>query len=197
VENIFWYYPENFLTRLNKFGQENQLSFDFYSADPAKPLTDECFFIVDSDLKSEAVTLWLEIKKQLRAGARMIVLDGGFNSIEGQASLKLKPLPGREYLALLSILRLWLDKANGLKLYPGFEELKEKLNGFEPEDLALAGGLDLSSVKAAVDLLAANKPRKFIFGQRLLRSESWKENLLAVWNLSLAVDGQIFPLSSK
>jgi hypothetical protein len=37
------------------------------------------------DLKSEAVTLWLEIKKQLRAVARMIVLDGGFNSIEGQA----------------------------------------------------------------------------------------------------------------
>jgi len=197
VENVFWYYPENFLTRVNEFEKENQPGFDFYSAGLDKPLADECFFIVDSDLKSEAVTLWLEIKKQLRTGARMITLDSGFNSIESQANLRLKPLPGKEYLALLSILKLWLAHANGLKLYPGLEELKEMLNGFEAEELAAASGLDLSEVKAAVDLLVTTKSWKIIFGQHLLRSESWKENLLAVWNLSLAVDGQIFPLSSK
>jgi len=195
--NVFWYYPENFLTRLSEFKQENQLVFDLNPGSSGEPPTDECFFIVDSDLKSEAVTLWLEVKKQLRAGARMIVLDSWSNSIESQASLKLKPLPGKEHLALLSILRLWLDKANGLELSPGLQKLREELSGFKPEDLALASGLDLSSVKAAVDLLAANKSWRFIFGERLLRLENWKENLQAVWNLGLAVDGQIFPLSSR
>jgi len=197
LQNVFWYYPEEFLARLTEFEQENHLGFDHYSLSPEGLSGRDSFFILDSDLKSEAVTLWLEIKKQLRAGAKMVVLDTGFNSIEAQAELRLKPLPGKESLAILSILRLLLDKPDSLKFYPGLKELADRLSHYKPEDLVEASGLDFFSVKTAADLLAGNKSWRFIFGQRFLRQENWQENLLAAWNLNLGLSGQVLPLSTK
>ncbi|HQO76137.1 MAG TPA: 2Fe-2S iron-sulfur cluster-binding protein [Candidatus Saccharicenans sp.] len=196
--DVFWYYPENFLSRLKGFEEQNRLEFDYSSLSSNQWPDKGCFFILDSDLKSEAVTLWLKIKKQLRAGARLITLDSGFNSVEVQANLKLKPLPGREYLALLAIFKLWLDKQPGsLKFYPGLEELAGKLSHYQVEELAASSGLGVASVEAAVNLLAGNNHWTFILGERFLRQASWQENLLAVWNLSLGLAAQILPVSSK
>jgi hypothetical protein len=71
----------------------------------------------------------------------------------------------------LSILRLWLDKANGLNCIL-FRRIKEKLSGFEPEDLALASGLDLSSVKAAVIYWLLRNPGSLFLASVYMRSES-------------------------
>ena len=197
-QDIFWYYPENFLSRLKGFEEQNGLEFDYCSISSGQWPDQPCFFVLDSDLKSEAVTLWLKIKKQLRAGARLITLDSGFNSVESQADLKIKPFPGKEYLALVAIFKLWLDKQpGGLKFYPGLEELTGKLSHYQVEELAGASGLDLTSVETAVNLLAGNNHWTFILGERFLRQANWQENLLAVWNLSLGLNGQILPVSSR
>ncbi|MGB4298219.1 MAG: 2Fe-2S iron-sulfur cluster-binding protein [Candidatus Saccharicenans sp.] len=197
-QDIFWYYPENFLSRLKGFEEQNGLEFDYCSISSGQWPDQPCFFVLDSDLKSEAVTLWLKIKKQLRAGARLITLDTSFNSVESQADLKIKPFPGKEYLALVAIFKLWLDKQpGGLKFYPGLEELSGKLSHYRVEELAAASGLDLTSVEAAVNLLAGNNHWTFILGERFLRQANWQENLLAVWNLSLGLNGQILPVSSR
>ncbi|MDM7920171.1 MAG: hypothetical protein QUS12_13535, partial [Methanosarcina sp.] len=60
-----------------------------------------------------------------------------------------------------------------------------------------ASGLDMASVEAAVNLLAGNNHWTFILGERFLRQASWQENLLAVWNLSLGLHGQILPVCSR
>jgi len=46
-------------------------------------------------------------------------------------------------------------------------------------------------------LLAGNNHWTFILGERFLRQANWQENLLAVWNLSLGLNGQILPVSSR
>ncbi len=197
-QDVFWYYPENFLSRLKGFEEQNGLEFDYCSISSGQWPDQPCFFVLDSDLKSEAVTLWLKIKKQLRAGARLITLDSGFNSVESQADLKIKPFPGKEYLALVAIFKLWLDKQpGGLKFYPGLEELTGQLSHYQVEELAGASGLDLTSVETAVNLLAGNNHWTFILGERFLRQANWQENLLAAWNLSLALHGQILPVCSR
>lgn len=196
VKNFFWFYPETFLKRIDEFEKENQVKFNHW-INPDRLSEFRSYLVLDSDLKSEAPTFWLELNKWLRNGAKLVLLDSGLNKIERSAAVWLKSEPGREYLTLLALLKLLLEKIIGFSFYSGFEQIVEKLNQVSGEILAEVSGVKQADVEKAVGLLVDNQPSAIIFGQRFLRQETWRRNLWAVWNLALKLEAEVFPITSR
>jgi predicted molibdopterin-dependent oxidoreductase YjgC len=196
MKNFYWFYPEAFLEKIAEFEKENEVDF-------SRELNCNClsesksFLVLDADLKAEAVTFWLEINRRLRTGARLVILDSGLNRLERASSFTLKCQPGREFLTLFGLLKLMMGKDPGLNFYPGFDLLVEKLNQISAETLAEASGVRSEDLEKVAELLLAYRPAAIIFGERFLRQENWKKNLLSLWNLALKLEARLFPVTSR
>jgi predicted molibdopterin-dependent oxidoreductase YjgC len=195
IKNLYWFYPGEFLRKIGQFEKETRVRFN-RKINLARFSEFKSFLVVDSDLKAGAVTLWLEVNRALRTEARLIVLDSGLNGIDQTAAIRLKCRPGGEYLSLLALLRILIDRDIGLSFFPGFDCIAEKLNQVCADILAQASGLDLDDLKKAAAVLVENQPAALIFAERFLRQDIWKSNLQAVWNLALKLEAEIFPLTS-
>jgi len=196
VKNLYWFYPGEFLRKIGQFEEENRVRFK-RKINPAFFSEVRSFLVIDSDLKCEALTFWMEVNRALRKGARLIVLDSGLNRIEQTAAVRLKCRPGREYLSLTALLKILIDRDTSLSFIPGFDFIVEKLNRVSCDHLAQASGLDVDDLKRAAEVLIENQPVALIFAERFLRQDVWKSNLQAAWNLALKLEAEIFPVSSR
>jgi NADH dehydrogenase/NADH:ubiquinone oxidoreductase subunit G len=196
IKNIFWFYPEFFLKKLSLFENENRI--DFRRILKLKELSKfQTFVFVDLDLKAEALTAWLEIRKQLKKEARLVILDSGANSSARAAEVDLKCRPGKENLALLSLLNQVIKKSDSMSTYDGYSAFLNELKKVPEEELTKETELMTSDLARAAQILLENKPVTFLFGQRFLRQAAAKENLAALWNLSLKLEGCMIPVTSR
>ncbi len=196
TDRLYYFYPEAFLERIASFecrqGIELGRSIDFKELDGYGS-----FLLVDIDLSSEALTLWLEMRKSRRRGARLLVLDSGINRSGQTAEVNLQCLPGKETEALLALLKKVILKFPGLSFYPGYERLLAELALWSEEELARAGGLQEREIERAAEVLLSSRPSLFLFGQRLLRQPRWSENLAALWNLGLRLEAGLVPVTGR
>ena len=196
IKNLFYFYPGAFLEKIAFFEKENGIKLDrglkLQELSQAKTLV-----LVDSDLKAEALTVWLEVRKKLRRGAGLIVLDPGLNRSGLTADLSLRCEPGKESQALLAILKQIIKKATSLSFYHGYDRLLDDLGKISEEQLTQECGLKNQEIERAAQVLLENQPVAFIFGERLLRQPGWQQNLKALWNLDLRLEGRLFLLTSR
>ncbi|MGB9894001.1 MAG: molybdopterin-dependent oxidoreductase, partial [Candidatus Saccharicenans sp.] len=196
IKNLFYFYPEVFLKKIADFEDKYQVKLS--RGIRLQRLAEfQTFVLVDCDLKSEALTWWLEVKKQLRKGARLVILDSGLNRSEIAADLSLKCRPGKEPLALLSLLKQVAGKASRLTFYPAYDKLQDGLKELSEEKLSQISGLQIPDLNRATEILRSNQPLVFIFGPRLLRQAHWLQSLAALWNLSLRLEAGLVPITSK
>lgn len=196
IRSIFWFYPEFFLNKISLFEEENGI--DIRRLIKLKELAKfQTFVLVNLDLKTEAPTVWLEIRKQLGKGARLISLDSGVRASVPGAAVDLKCWPGKENLALLSLLNQVIKKSDSRIIRDGYGAFLKELKKIPEEGLAQETELKSSDLARAAQILLENKPVAFLFGQRFLRQSAAKENLTALWNLSLGLEGCLIPVTSK
>lgn len=196
TDNLYHFYPEDFLERMAAFekqqGIEIRKKVDFKELERYRT-----FVLVDTDLKSEALAFWLEVKKELRRGARLLVLDSGLNGCGQTAGVDLRCLPGMEAEALLALLKRVVLKSPQLSFYPGYHRLLDELNSWPEERLTRESGLGKAELDRATEILLSSSPALFIFGQRFLRQPRWAENLAALWNLQLRLESGLLPVTGK
>lgn len=196
TDNLYYFYPENFLERIAAFeaqqGISLQRTIDFMAFDKYRT-----FVLVDIDLNSEALALWLEIKKRLRQGAGLLVLDSGLNRSGQGAGVTLSCLPGKETEALLALLKRVILKSSQLSFYPGYHQLLEELNLLPEDQLAREGGLSPAELDRAARILLDLPPAIFLFGERFMRQPRWTENLTALWNLHLRLESGLLPVTGR
>lgn len=196
TDNLYHFYPEDFLERMAAFANQQGIEFrrkvDFKEFERYRT-----FVLVDTDLKSEALAFWLEVKKELRRGARLLVLDSGLNGCGQTAGVNLRCLPGKEAEALLALLKRVVLKSPQLSFYPGYHRLLDELNLWPEERLTEESGLGVAELDRATEILLESSPALFIFGQRFLRQAGWKENLAALWNLRLRLEAGLLPVTGK
>lgn len=196
TDNLYYFYPEDFLERISAF--ENQQGIEFRRKFDLKEFERyRTFFLVDSDLKSEALAAWLEVKKGLRQGARLLVLDSGLNRCGQANGVTLRCLPGKEAEALLALLKRVVLKSTQLSFYPGYHRLLDELDLWPEDLLARESGLAIEELNRATEILLGSSPALFLFGQRFLRQPRWRENLTALWNLHLRLESGLLPLTGK
>lgn len=196
VENIFWFYPEDYLTRLGDFERGQGINFG-RKIDGLKLSETNLFLVVESDLKTEALKLWLQLKGKLREGARLITLDCGFNSLGLFATCRLECRPETEYLSLLLLQKKILEKRTGLDFVQGSAIWREQLEKIPEEFLLDKTGLHPDEVEKTAELILENKPTMIFFGQRLVRQKSWSQNLLGLWNLAMAAGAEARPVTMR
>lgn len=196
TDNLYYFYPGDFLERISEFERQQGIKvrkkIDFKELERYR-----IFVLVDTDLMSEALACWLEIKKRLRQGAGLLVLDSGPNRSGQTARVHLRCLPGTETEALLALLKRVVSRSRQLSFYPGYHRLLDEL-GLWPEDwLARESGLVGVELDRAAEILLASSPALFIFGQRFLRQPRWAENLAVLWNLHLRLESGLLPVSGS
>ncbi|MGB9863115.1 MAG: 2Fe-2S iron-sulfur cluster-binding protein [Candidatus Saccharicenans sp.] len=196
TENIFWFYPENFLTRLGEFEKDHNVNFG-RRIEEEKISGIKTFLVVDSDLKNEALKLWLQVRRNLSHSVRLITLGSGYDGSELWASIKLKCSPGTESLALALLHKKIIEKKTGLDFVEGHDRWREKLSELPEEILLRATGLEPSKVEEAAGWLLNHQPAIIFFGQRLLRQERWTLNLIFLWNLGLAAGAEVRPVTVR
>jgi predicted molibdopterin-dependent oxidoreductase YjgC len=196
VSQIFWYYPENFFTRIIQFEKEQLVNIISLSSSWQDLSGFRSFLVLDSDLKDDVPLFWIEVNHILRENSGLILIDSGKNRTSQKARVKIQCGPGREFLVLLSILKLVAEKS-GLSFYSGFTHLLGELSQISVDRLAEASGAGVEEMKKAATLLLEQRPAAFIFGERFLRQKVWANNLRALYNLALLLEAKIFPLSSR
>ncbi|MCX8160130.1 MAG: 2Fe-2S iron-sulfur cluster-binding protein [Candidatus Saccharicenans sp.] len=196
TDNLFYFYPEDFLERIAAFETEQGIQvrrkIDFRELERYRT-----FFLVEVDPDSEALALWLDIKKRLRSGARLLVLDSILNRCGQEAAVDLRGHPGRETEALLALLKRIIFKTSQLSFYPGYHHLLDEINLWSEEMLARRSGLRAAELDRAAGILLESSPALFLFGQRFLHQPRWAENLTALWNLHLRLESDLMPVTGK
>ncbi len=196
TDHLYYFYPEDFLGKVTVF--KNQRGIEFPQKIDFKELARyRTFFLADIDLNSEALAFWLELKKELRRGARLLVLDSGLNRSGQTAEVGLRCFPGKEAEALLALLKRVSLKSSRLSFFPGYHRLLDELNLWPEEKLLAASGLRAGELERAAGILLTSSPVLFLFGQRFLRQPRWTENLVALWNLGLRLEADLLPVTGR
>ncbi|MBC7363510.1 MAG: (2Fe-2S)-binding protein [Candidatus Aminicenantes bacterium] len=196
TKNVFWFYPDDFLTRLAAFEREQAISFrrklekEFISRA-------RTFLLVDCDLKNEGLKLWLQVKDRLRQSASLITVDSGLNSLELQASYQLRCRPGTEALALVLLQQKIIEKKPDLDFVEGQALWREKIKKFPLSSWLVRTGLSNAQLEGAAECLLKNGPVVVFFGPGLLRKEGWKATLAYLWNLATCLGAELFPVTIR
>lgn len=196
TENLFYYDPCDFQGKLNSFENRKGITIE-RKIDLREIDRFQTFVLVASDPLSEGLALWLEIKKNLRRGARLLVLDSGLNRSGQTADVHLRCRPGKELFTLLGLTKKVVAASAGLNFYRGYGQLLEILEAFSAEELVVISGLETEKLERAAALLVSSSPPLFIFGERLIRQADWENNLIALWNLCLKSEGRLLPVSGS
>lgn len=196
VDNLFSFYPGGFLDRLAEFENEYGIRFE-RGLQPSEFHKFKTFFLVDIDLKAEALACWLEVWPKINGGDGYLVLDPGLNRSARLSCSHLKCRPGKEERALLSLLKRITRQLSELSFYSGYRELLENLEKQNDEKLQTESGLPSPELDKAAAVLMAGRPALILFGERLLRQPRWRENLAALWNLGLRLEARLLPVVSR
>ncbi|MGB9765100.1 MAG: 2Fe-2S iron-sulfur cluster-binding protein [Candidatus Saccharicenans sp.] len=196
ASQVFWLYPENFLTRIKQFSDKEQVNLIKFLSDWASLPEAGCYLIIDSDPKEEEPVFWLELNQRIRRGSEMIVLDSAPSRLQRSARVRLQCQPGQEYLVLLAILKL-VNEELGVSFYPGFNKLVGDLGRLSIPEVERASGIEIESLKKTAELLLGHPPSVIVFGERFLRQEHWAESLRVLWNLALRLEAVLMPISSR
>lgn len=195
IDNLFLFYPGGFLDRLAEFEKEYVIKFERW-LQPSEFHKFRTFFLVDVDLKAEALACWLEVWPKINGGEGYLVLDPGLNRSARLSRFHLKCRPGKEDKALLSLLKRIARQLPELSFYSGYRELLENLERQHDEKLQTESGLPIAELDKATSVLMAGRPVLILFGERLLRQPGWRENLAALWNLALRLEARLLPVVS-
>ncbi|MBC7349206.1 MAG: (2Fe-2S)-binding protein [Candidatus Aminicenantes bacterium] len=196
VNNVFSFYPEAFLDRLAEFEKQPGIRLERW-LQPQQLRQFKTFFLVDTDLKAEALAYWLEVWPEISRGAGYLVLDPGLNRSAQLTQLHLKCQPGKEDQALLGLLKRVAQQAPELSFYHGYHELLENLERLSAVELQEKSGLQATALDKAAAVLLSTRPVLILFGQKLLRQPRWRENLAALWNLSLRLEARLLPVVNR
>ena len=134
-------------------------------------------------------------KQAARRGAELIVMDPRGQALRRHATWMLQFKPGAD-VALLNAL---LNVIIGEELYDrdyvvahteGFDELKQHVAGFTPEVMAIACGIDASTIRSVARLYAGAKAAVIIWGMGISQHIHGTDNARCLIALAL-ITGQV------
>lgn len=155
----------------------------------------DCFLVIGSNMAECHPILYQRMRRRVREGARLIVVDPRRTPTAAGATLYLPVRPGTD-LALLNGL-LWLLVKRGRadrefieKYTEGWGELEDFIEDYPPGSVAEITGLPVDDILRAAEILAASPRWMTLWTMGLNQSARGTWNVNAVCNLHLAT-GQI------
>ena len=151
----------------------------------------KCFLVVSSNITEEQNVAAVPIKKAVKEGAKLIVIDQRETELTRFADVWLRPRPGSETALIGGMLRVIVDESLDDHRFlsekcDGVQEFKNSLWNFDLLQVERATGLSREEVQAAARLLATNGPASVLYGLETVEPELRGDCVAALVNLCLA-----------
>ena len=127
-----------------------------------------CILVFSSNLTEDTNVVGVPIKRAVKGGASLIVIDPRQVELTRYTQSWLRPTPGGELLLLGGILKSLLDQGLENREWlaqncQGLEQLRAALNGLELEQIAQATGVSQDSITGAARIFAEAKGGAIVY----------------------------------
>ncbi len=150
----------------------------------------DCILVFNANVTEEHNVLAVPIKRAVKEGAKLVIVDPREVELTRYADLWLRPKPGTELLLLNGLVKSLLHQ--GLErrewLYEncsGLDDLREAMSQLEMEDISAQTGISHDQIDAAVRLYGPADPSSIVYGMDNVPEELHKDCVYALAGLSL------------
>ena len=150
----------------------------------------KCFLVVSSNVTEEQNVVAVPIKKAVREGASLIVIDPRETELTRYATRWLRPVPGSETALIGGMLRVIVDESLDDHDFLGdrcedAKVLRDSLWQFDLLKVSALTSISQSEIQDAARLLAASGPCAFLYALETLEAEQRDSCVRAIVNLAL------------
>ena len=167
----------------------------------------KCVLVVAGNPTEEQNVLAVPVKKAVRAGASLIVIDPRETELTRYATNWLRPRPGTEITLLGGLARVILDEALEDKDFvrdrlDGVDEFKKAIWSFDLMRVSQITGVTEDDIRSAARAYGNGSPASLLHGTDGIVAEDHADLLAAVMNLALMTGnigrdgGGVYPLYS-
>jgi formate dehydrogenase alpha subunit len=152
--------------------------------------------LLGADLTVSHPVLGLSVIEAVKNGAKLIIVDPREICLSRYSSQWLRIKPGTDFYFLNSLSRMLLDEeqSKDTSKIKGFESFKKSLDEMDMTKCSEITGISEEDLKTTSRIMLEEGTAVFLFGLGLTQHPSAKDNLTALWNLSLFCKAQLYPL---
>ena len=149
-----------------------------------------CFLVVSSNMTEEQNVVAVPIKKAVKEGASLIVIDQRTTELTRYAGIWLRPRPGSEAALVGGMVRVILDESLDDHDFladncENLDELRNALWDFDLLKVQRITGLSRDEIQAAARVFATVKPASILYALETLAPEVREDCARALVNLAL------------
>ncbi len=149
-----------------------------------------CFLVVSSNMTEEQNVAAVPIKKAVKGGASLIVIDPRETELTRYATMWLRPVPGSETALIGGMLRVIVDESLDDHNFladrcEGVDELKNSLWTIDLIRVSEVTAIAEEQIRAAARLIAKSSPCAVLYGLETLAAELRDACVRALVNLAL------------
>ena len=150
----------------------------------------KAILVVGSNMTEEQNVIGVPIKKAVKAGANLIVIDQRETELSRYAKVWLRPMPGSETALIGGMLRVISDEALGDHEFQrtscdNLAELRNSLWAFDMLKVERVTGLPQAEIREAARLFAQNGPGAILYALETLEPSLREGCVRALANLAL------------
>lgn len=163
------------------------------SSSPIQEISDaKCILIVGSNTSQSHPVMGVAIRKAVRKGAKLIIVDPRKTELAGLADIWLQPNPESETVLLMGIMIELLghgcvDNSILGTSYEHAERLVRRLEKFDVSSVHNLTGISTEKILKTASILADYKPVIILYGTGITQHPSSTESIFALRNLALLV----------
>ena len=153
------------------------------------------FLVMTANLTEEQGVVGVPIKKAIKTGAKLVVIDSRETELTRYAKIWLRPKPGTEAILVAGIIRVILDESLDdheflAEKCSNLSEFKNDIWSYDLVKVSEITSITQNDIQNAARIIANSKPCSFIYGMDSLISAFPREYVENIINLAL-VTGNI------
>ncbi|MGC8705002.1 MAG: formate dehydrogenase subunit alpha [Athalassotoga sp.] len=171
------------------------LSMTFGAGAMTNPMEDienaEVIIVTGTNTTENHPVYGSRVKRAVRNGSRLIVIDPRKIDLVDYAELWLRNLPGTDLAILNGLLNViihenLIDEEFIHKRTEGFEEVKKVVEKYTPSYVAKIAGVDEKKLVKAAEMYAKAKTASILYAMGITQHVSGTKNVIAIANLAMA-----------
>ncbi len=149
-----------------------------------------CILAVGTNTTEAHPIIGLKVKKAVRNGAKLIVINPREIDLCRSASIWLRPRLGTDVALLMGMARLIIDESLADEAFikercEDYEVFKESLKTFDLATVSQITGVPAEDISRAARMYATTKPASILYGMGVAHYSHGTNNVLAVANLAM------------
>ena len=151
----------------------------------------DCLLIIGSNPASNHPVLFNKIMEMKRKGGKLIVVTPILSETAEFADLFVEIVPGSEVLFFNTLINLIIEKRIYKRIPFGFEELKDAVESYTPENFEAITGIKKEKIYEILKILESSRKIGIIHGMGLTQHTNSVEILHSFTNLAVLLDAKI------